>query len=229
MEAPSRPPARRTLTPAVLLAALFTVACAGVSIAFVAGRGGLQLPGRSASPGPIAAATATPAAGPSASPAPAATPAAGPSLEPLPSPSAPLATPGEPTPAPSLDPLAVLPGCPDHPGCYLYTVKRGDSLSTIGDHWLIGLWILEALNPEVADPGTIVVGQTIYLGRSPVVRLDHCPDTPGCYLYEVRSGDTLSTIAGRFGTSTAAILDLNPTITDANTIHTGQTIRLPGP
>ena len=39
MEAPNRPPIRRTLTPAVLLAAAFLVGCAGVSIAFVAAQG----------------------------------------------------------------------------------------------------------------------------------------------------------------------------------------------
>jgi murein DD-endopeptidase MepM/ murein hydrolase activator NlpD len=134
-----------------------------------------------------------------------------------------------PTPAASVDPLTALPGCPGHPGCYLYTVVRGDTLSTIADHWLIGLSIVEALNPSITDPSTIVVGQTIYLGRSPVVVLDPCPDQAGCYLYVVRSGDRLSTIAGRYGTSTAAILELNPSITDPNQIYTGQTIRLPGP
>jgi nucleoid-associated protein YgaU len=232
LEPPSQPPARRTLTPAVLLAALFTTACAGVSIAYVAGHGGLELPGSSPRSSAIAAASASPAAGPPGSPEPGQSAGASPSPEPAlssspgPSPAGPSLAP---TPVASIDPLTALPVCPDHPGCYLYTVKRGDTLSTIGDHWLIGLSILEALNPEVSDPSTIVVGQTIYLGRSPIVRLDGCPDTPGCYLYVVRSGDRLSTIAGRYGTTTTAILALNPSITNANEIHTGQTIRIPGP
>lgn len=123
----------------------------------------------------------------------------------------------------------MLPGCPDHPGCYLYTVRRGDTLGAISDRWAIGLWIVEALNPEIRDPSTIVPGEIIYLGRSPVVRLDRCPDASGCYLYVVRSGDKLSTIAGRYGTTTSAILALNPQIDDANSIHVGETIRIPGP
>ena len=234
MDAPRRPPARRTLTPAVLLAALFATACAGVSIAFVAARGGLQLPAPSGG-GQAAAGSPTPA--PPASGAPGTPgPTAG-SQTPSPSAESPTAEPRSPspgitpspTPGGSLDPLTALPACPDHPGCYLYTVRRGDTLSTIGDFWGMGLWILETLNPEIRDPSTIEVGQTIYLGRSPVVRLDRCPDQPGCYLYVVRSGDRLSTIAGRYLTTTSAILELNPSITDSNTIHTGQTIRLPGP
>jgi hypothetical protein len=227
VEAPSRPPARRTLTPAVLLAALFATACAGVSIAFVAGRGGLQLPGPSGRAVPISIETATAPPVAASSPGPTTAPIPTPSFA-LPSASAPPQNPA-PTPAASLDPLTALAPCPGHPGCYLYTVRRGDTLSTIGDHWLIGVWILEALNPEVTDPSTIVVGQTLYLGRSPVVRLDPCPGTPGCYLYVVQSGDRLSTIAGRYGTTTTAILALNPAITNPNEIRTGQTIRLPGP
>jgi LysM domain len=193
VEATSPPAARRTLTPAVLLAAAFTTACALASIGFVAARGGLLLP----------VATTEPSAS-----------------------VAPSVAPG---PAPTPDPLTALPACPGFPGCYVYTIRRGDTLSTISDRWLISIPMLEALNPQVVDPATIVVGQWLYLGRSPFVRLDRCPDAPGCYLYVVRAGDRLSTIAGRFGITTIAILALNPRITDPNAIYSGQTIRLPGP
>ena len=44
MEPPHQAPIRRTLTPAVLAATLFTAACAVGAITFVAARGGLQLP-----------------------------------------------------------------------------------------------------------------------------------------------------------------------------------------
>lgn len=226
MDAPSRPPARRTLTPAVLLATAFMVVCAVVSIGFVAANGGLVVPQlvAAASTGPTAALPSSEPASPapvSPAPTPAATVPAPSSSQPGPS----LA----PTPIPSLDPLAALPACPDHPGCYLYTIRRGDTLSSIGSHWLIPVSTLEALNPQVTDPSTIVVGQVLYLGRTPFVRLDRCPDLAGCYLYVVRPGDRLSTIAGRFGTTTSAILALNPAITDPNTIYSGRTIRLPGP
>jgi nucleoid-associated protein YgaU len=213
----------------VLLAAAFTTACAGISVVFVAAHGGLEMPTAATASG--ATATASPTLEPAVTAAPATTGPAPSPVAPTPTIAEPSQTssPAPPSPVASLDSLAVLPGCPGHPGCYLYTVRRGDTLGSIADRWAIGLSIVEALNPEIRDPSTIVPGQVVYLGRSPVVRLDRCPDAAGCYLYVVRSGDRLSTIAGRYGTTTSAILALNPEITDPNSIRTGQTIRIPGP
>jgi hypothetical protein len=226
VEAPSTPSGRRTLTPAVLLAVIFTTACALASVAFVAGRGGLDLP--LAMPGPSEVALASVAPTPTATSVPSSSGTA-----PTPS-GAPVDTPAPttmpaPTPGPTPDPLTALPACPDRPGCYEYAIRRGDTLSAIADHWRIPLVTLEALNPEVTDPSTIVVGQVLYLARSPFARLQPCGDVADCYLYVVRPGDRLSTIADRFGVSLTAILGANPRITDANAIYSGQTIRLPGP
>lgn len=226
---------RRTLTPAVMASALFVVVCAGVAVTFVAARGGLQLPvapgssqaavgtqGPAASPttGPIAP---PPSSGPIATPPgvtpPPTEPPTGPSPSPVPSPAA--------TPAGTPDPLAALPGCPGIAGCHEYEIQRGDSLSGVASRFVIPVWVVLALNPEISDPGTIVAGQTLYLGRDPFLRMAPCPDLPECSLYEVRAGDGLSTIAGRFGLTLEAVLEANPEITDANAIRSGQVIRLP--
>jgi LysM repeat protein len=230
VEAPSTPSGRRTLTPAVLLAVVFTTSCALASVAFVAARGGLDLPLAMPAASGVARARIAPSAAPSPvgtiAPAPSATaPSASGTPEPTPAPT----TSPAPTPGPSPDPLTALPACPDHPGCYEYTVRRGDTLSTISDRWGISLAILEALNPRLANPSTIVVGQTLFLGRTPLVSLAACSDAPACYLYVVRPGDRLSTIAGRYQITVQAILSFNPKITDPNAIFSGQTIRLPGP
>jgi nucleoid-associated protein YgaU len=230
VEAPSTPSGRRTLTPAVLLAVIFTTACALASVAFVAARGGLDLP--LAVPGPSDVARASIAPSPAGTPletsvpAPSAT-APMPSTAPVTSP-APTTTPAA-TPGPTPDPLAALPACPNRPGCYEYTVQRGDTLSTISDHWGLSLRILEALNPQLASPRTIVVGQTLFLGRTPFVRLQACPNAPRCYIYVVRPGDRLSTIATRYRVTIQMILAFNLKITDPNAIFSGETIRLPGP
>lgn len=52
--------------------------------------------------------------------------------------------------------------------------------------------------------------------------------TPTPPVYEVQSGDTLSTIAARFGVSTEELQRVND-ITDPNLIHVGQKLIIPGP
>lgn len=232
MDGSSPQPGRRTLTPAVLGSAVFLVASALVAILFVAARGSLQMP-VAPSGSPVAMASPVPSAGPSA-----ATPTlAPPSLEPSPIATAvpstlPTAGPtGTPIPTPegSPDPLTALPGCPGQPGCYEYLIKRGDSLSGVASRYVIPVSTVLALNPELTDPSTIVVGRVLYLGRDPFVRLPPCDAAPDCSLYTVRPGDRLSTIAGRFGLTVQAILDANPQISDPNAIFSGHVIRLPHP
>jgi LysM repeat protein len=122
-----------------------------------------------------------------------------------------------------------LPGCPGIAGCYEYLIRRGDSFSGVASRYAIPVSIVRALNPEVTDPGTIIVGRILYLGRSPFLRLPPCGDVTGCSLYTVKPGDRLSTIAGRYGITVPAILEANPEIEDPNTIFSGQVIRLPHP
>ena len=108
-------------------------------------------------------------------------------------------------------------------------MKRGDTLSGVASRYAIPVSTVRALNPELDAAGTIVVGHILYLGREPYLRLDECADVAGCFLYVVRPGDSLSTIAARFGLSVDAILDANPGIPNANTIYSGQVIRLQYP
>ena len=228
MEAPSRQPARRTLTPAVLLAAAFTVTSAAISIAFVAGNGGLAVPGLAAAASTAPAPSSSEAA-PSepvpTSPIPTTVASPGravPSIQPTVAPSVP-----EPTAIPN--PMTLLPQCPGFLACWEYTVRRGDTLSEIGSRYLVPLDLIKWLNPQITDPSTIVLGQIVFLGLDGYARLPACSDQAGCYLYVVRAGDRLSTIAGHLGITTQAIVDFDPRVTDANAIYTGETIRVPGP
>jgi LysM repeat protein len=226
------PPGARTLTPAIVAATGFVIVCALASIAFVGARGGLALPLASPSAPAVALASPTPAAAaspplgtesPPVDPSLPASPAA-----PTPPPSgAPATPPTGPTATP--DPLTALPACPDRPGCYVYTVRRGDTLGRIARRYGLPFATVRVLNPELIDPSVIVIGQPIYLARDPFARLEPCPNRAACHLYVVQPGDRLSTLAGRFGLSLAAILALNPAIDDPSEIYSGQTIRLPDP
>jgi hypothetical protein len=62
-----------------------------------------------------------------------------------------------------------------------------------------------------------------------LAKLTPCSGTPGCYVYVVQSGDTLSGIATYFGVSVASIMAMNPTITDAAHVEAGDSIRIPTP
>lgn len=242
MEGSSTQRDRRTLTPAVLAAALFAAACAVFAISFVAARGGLQLPIAAVEPSGAPAATTgavLPTTLASPEPSTGAVPTAPPITFPPSTapPPAPIPTtapsPGATTPpwesvAPG-DSLLALPPCPDQPGCFIYRIQRDDTLSSVASRYRIPVSTVVALNPELDDPGTIVVGQALYLGRSPVLRLERCPDGDPCWLYTIRPGDGLASIAFRFGLTVEAILDANPAISDPNAIFSGQVIRLPEP
>ena len=229
----------RALTPTVAAAGTFATIAAVISIAFVVGHGGLQLPvAANGSAAPIgsslvAFASPTPSAPPAASPSPAvgpiatptaAVPSSVPSTPPSPEPSSsPTASP---PPSGPPDPLAALAACPGHPGCHLYVVRRGDTLSRVSDRFEVPLWVTQALNPDAADASFIVVGQRLYLGRDPMVLLDPCPGGAACHLYVIQRGDTVSRIGHRYHLKTQAILDLNPRLVPTAMVP-GQVIRLP--
>lgn len=212
---------RRALTPAVLGALAFAIVCAAGSVGFVAARGGLLL----ATPAPSSVAIASPAStgtpSPAATPAPTPVASSGPTGAPTPTP-APTDTP---RPTGPLDPLLALPGCPGHPGCYDYTVVRGDSLSAIADRFGVPMYLIREFNPDLVANGDVVrLGELLLLGRTRYAILDPCPDATGCWLYVVRSGDTLSGIAKRYGLTVEQILSDNPTLSGG--LYTGTQIRL---
>ena len=56
-----------------------------------------------------------------------------------------------------------------------------------------------------------------------------CSDKPACFIYTVRTGDNLRSIANYFGVPYSTVLLLNPAITDASLISKGDRIVLPPP
>lgn len=96
-----------------------------------------------------------------------------------------------------------------------YVVQSGDTLSEIAVRYGTTYQALAALN-NISDPNLIHPGQTIRVPEK---------SGPAPQYYTIRSGDTLSEIAVRFGTSVAALMSLNG-ITNPNLIYAGNTIRI---
>jgi hypothetical protein len=57
--------------------------------------------------------------------------------------------------------------------------------------------------------------------------LTRCPSTPDCWIYTIRSGDNLRSIANYFGVSYDRVLAMNPNL--RRPIHAGDRLRIPTP
>ena len=96
-----------------------------------------------------------------------------------------------------------------------YTVRPGDTLSGIAQQYNTTYQILAAYN-AISNPNRIYAGQIIQIPVS---------GGTGARTYTVRSGDTLSGIAQRFGTTVRELQRLN-NIQNPNLIYAGQVIRV---
>lgn len=107
-----------------------------------------------------------------------------------------------------------------------YTVKAGDSLSAIAARYGMSYETLAKLN-NISNPNRIYVGQTINLGTSSSASRSTSTTTSTSRrgAYTVKSGDTLSAIAARYGMSYETLAKLN-NISNPNLIVVGQQIIL---
>lgn len=105
-----------------------------------------------------------------------------------------------------------------------YTVKRGDTLSGIGSKYGVAWKDIATLN-NIAGPKYIIyTGQVL---KIPVKGSSSFqPSAPTYKTYTVKSGDTLSGIASKFGTTYQKIAQLNG-ISNPNLIYPGQVLKIP--
>jgi predicted chitinase/LysM repeat protein len=104
-----------------------------------------------------------------------------------------------------------------------YTVRSGDTLSGIAQRHGTTTSALAKAN-NISNPNLIRVGQKLTIpgagGAKPT-------PAPSSSQYTVRSGDTLSGIAQRHGTTTSALAKAN-NISNPNLIRVGQKLTIPG-
>jgi len=101
---------------------------------------------------------------------------------------------------------------PTPPKTITYTVKKGDTLSSIAYRFNTTVAKLIALN-NIPNPNIIYVGQVLTISTNATV------------IYTVQRGDTLYAIAKKFGTTVDAIVKKNK-IANPNLIYVGQRLMI---
>ncbi len=133
--------------------------------------------------------------------------------------------------------LVVLPGPTLHAQGTTYTVQPGDNLYRISLKFNISIAAIQQAN-GIENANLIFVGQVLQIpGSDGTTQPTAAPGQPttaptaapsgGEGAYTVQPGDTLSRIAARYGTSVAAIAQLNG-IANLNLIFVGQVLKVPG-
>lgn len=104
-----------------------------------------------------------------------------------------------------------------------YTVQPGDTLSGIGAKYGVSWQTIFAMNGDrISNPNRIFPGQVLRVPGS-------AAPAPPAKTYTVREGDSLSSIASRFGTTWQRIYELNKATigSNPNLIKPGQVLKLP--
>lgn len=110
-------------------------------------------------------------------------------------------------------------------GPFEYVVKPGDTLLSIAIEFGVSANDIVAAN-TLSNPNSLFVGQTIIIPNyQPQAAPTPLPAAP--YEYVIQAGDTLISIAQRFGVSVDAIMQAN-TLRDANNLIQGQVLFIPG-
>ncbi len=111
-----------------------------------------------------------------------------------------------------------------------YIVERGDSLSAIAARFSTSVPELVSLN-QLASRHRIQIGQRLLLPHDNINAQQLIAAAADAILegdtYIVRSGDTISRIAARYGVTIQSLLSIN-SIQDPRRIYPGQRITLPG-
>ena len=105
----------------------------------------------------------------------------------------------------------------------IYTVRAGDTLSEIADKYNVNYAKLATYN-NIPNPNVIRVGQKIKIPKNLATNEAKPKDEPIVHI--VKSGETLSEIAAKYGTTYQKLATYN-NISNPNVIRVGQKIKIP--
>ncbi len=115
-----------------------------------------------------------------------------------------------------------------------HVVQRGDTLAEIARRYGVSMWALVQAN-NISNPSILYVGQVLNITNSstssgePSSAPTPAPATGGPVsgVYIVQRGDTLATIAWKYGVTYPYLMQLNG-LTNADQIYAGQSLTVPG-
>ncbi len=145
-------------------------------------------------------------------------------------------TPQEQAQAPKIAPPP--PTVPAAEMVFKYEVQRGDTLNAVARKY--GLTVKELLEANAIDdadriypgqklviPGYMLPGPELETEAAGVVTARTAPAVGDQFVYTVAGGDTLNTIAKRYGTTVRELIEAN-NLADPQRIHVGQKLVIPG-
>jgi LysM repeat protein len=107
-----------------------------------------------------------------------------------------------------------------------YTVRTGDTLSSIAARFGTNAQALARAN-RIGNPNVVIVGTRLRVNGGGGGAATSASTGGAVGGYTVQSGDNLSSIAARFGTSVQSLAQING-ITNSNVITVGTRLRVPG-
>jgi LysM repeat protein len=127
------------------------------------------------------------------------------------------------------------PGAPAS-GETIYTVRTGDTLSALSRRFGVSMMTIAQMN-GIVNPSLIYIGQKLVIpgGTVPptttptptaVPEPEATPEPDGGFYYTVKTGDTLLSIATRYGTTLSLLVAAN-NMTNPNWIVAGQQLWIP--
>jgi LysM repeat protein len=128
--------------------------------------------------------------------------------------------------APTATPTATPTSTPAPGQTVIYVVRTGDTLYSIARRFGVTVTAIAQLN-GIANTRYIQVGQRLIIPRGPNVTPVPATPQPNPTVYVVRPGDTLYSIARRYGTTVEAIALTNK-IANPSLIYVGQKLTIPG-
>ncbi len=109
---------------------------------------------------------------------------------------------------------------------FKYTVAAGDTLLDIASRFGTTTEAIAQLN-SLADPNALILGQVLVIPGTGTTTGSGTTTTGSSTTYTVQQGDTLGSVARRFGTTVKELATLNK-LADADNIAIGQVLKLPG-